>query len=539
MKLTQIFSPTTLERFVKRLVSFHPFTLGWIAAFTIWELLAINDVLDESSVVAFCLAEGFFMSLVIDIWLDFLDKRRFYTISEAIAILIVVSDCWITSNAGAFDAQSNFIGHASLMTALIVACFFVPFTGSGYISRSQTYNQIKNTAVSVALGLILVFASGLLITLLRQLFNIWNIHFQSSLWFICGAVIPAIIFTGLQLRLSESGTESPIEFGGGFCKFVLLPIALIYFIILYVYLFKILIVWELPNGEITWMVTEQMVIVLITLYGLRDYYLRSDAGETNKTISDLAMRWLPLLMLPLLVLMTVGLVYRLNQYGITSSRIYVATFVIWAYAVDLYLIFYRNRANLNLVAISYAVLFVAVSAIPVCNITNITNNIIRAEIFEAFKGEELPLSFEQAKRLLGQMPEKSAQNIASKIEYLDDYSDHSLVVDIIVCDGRIYDTDLLLKTPEYEKRIYYKRGSDLIVPEGFNHFRTGSISEKDYIIDRQLLLDSDQDENPTQLNFYSNDSTKVAVINYANIYLSPESEITEISIVEATVFYNK
>ena len=389
----------------------------------------------------------------------------------------------------------------------------------------------------MALGLILVFASGLLITLLRQLFNIWNIHFQSSLCFICWAVIPAIIFTGLQLRLSESGTEGPIEFGGGFCKFVLLPIALIYFIILYVYLFKILILWELPNGEITWMVTAQMVIVLITLYGLRDYYLRSDAGETNKTISDLAMRWLPLLMLPLLVLMTVGLVYRINQYGITSSRIYVATFVIWAYAVDLYLIFYRNRANLNLVAISYAVLFVAVSAIPVCNITNITNNIIRAEIFEAFNGEKLPLSFEQAKRLLAQMPEKSAQNIASKIEYLDDYSDHSLVSDIIVCNRRIYDTDLLFS--EYGKPIYYRRESDLIVPEGFKHFRTGRISENDYIIDRHLFLENAQDENTPQLNFYSNDSTKVAVINCANIYVSPKSEITEISIVEATVFYNK
>lgn len=539
MKLKEIFSPTTLRDFCIQIAKLHPFTLGWIVAFTIYRLLSIYDVIQGTSVIDFCLAEGFFMSLAVDIWTDYMNKRRLYVILEAITVLLVVTDCIITSYVGGFDSQANFVGHLSLMTGLVVACIFVPFVGSEVNNRTQTYSQIINIFKSIGLALVLSIASSILMLLLTILFHVDNYNFYISVLLIFGVVFPAFLFVGLQRTAEKTIESKPIMFGGAFCKFVLLPISLIYFIVLYVYLFKILFNWELPDGGLTWMVTVQMVIVLLTLYGLRDYALDSDASESNVNINRLAMRWLPLLIFPLLVLMTIGLVYRLNQYGVTASRIYVAAFLIWAYFIDIYLIVKQHKASLNLIAISFAVLFVTVSVIPGCNITTITDNIIRTEIKEAFAGNQMPMTMTQAKNALANMPEEKATNIASKIQYLDSYDDHALVNDIVISDSRIWEYDLLPDRSAVSL-VTYSWCNDFEVPAGFTHFEYDEIIDlNNYSIDKQELLTAVQCENYPQVNIWAKDSTSIAVVTSATIYNSTDSTENVIDSISAIVFFNK
>lgn len=541
MKLKEILSPTTLRLFFCRLLKAHPFTFGWIVAIAVWGLLYINDVVEISSVIAFCLAEGFFMSLAIDIWTDFLDKRRFYVILEIIAILLVGTDCFITSCVGGIYVDSNFVGHASLLTGLIVACFFVPLSSS-LTNRTQTYSQLIHTAMSITLAVVFLMASVLFINLLRELFNILITKFDDSLLFICAVVLPLVVFTGLQLTKAKAKLSAPVFFGGGFCKFVLLPIVLIYFAVLYVYLFKILITWELPNGEVTRMVTIQIVLVLVVLFGLRDYFHNSSTAESNVTIFRLAMRWLPLLMIPMLVLMTVAIFYRLNQYGITADRIYVTCFLLWAYCVDFYLILKFQNSNLNLVAISFAVGFVAISAIPGCNVISITNAVLRAEIMKAFSGHQLPLTLKEARKALSLMPADQKSRIASKIVYLDSWDDHSQISDIVSHNERIRERELVDKELVYYESRHntkvYHRNDSLKVPVGFSMFKESHISSVDYDIDREALLQAALEDNPPQINCYSKDSSTVAVITYAS-FTRNDSTIIEITDLNAIVFYNK
>ena len=134
----------------------------------------------------------------------------------------------------------------------------------------------------------------------------------------------------------------------------MMPITVEYMAILSVYGLKILFTWELPRGVVTWSVTGLTIAVLITLFLLEGE--RRTHPDDSLTLR--ALRWLPVAMLPLFVLMSVGLLYRIGEYGLTASRLYVLTFNVWCYAVFIYMILSRTRLFTG-VAISFAVVFMA------------------------------------------------------------------------------------------------------------------------------------------------------------------------------------
>lgn len=144
--------------------------------------------------------------------------------------------------------------------------------------------------------------------------------------------------------------------------------------------------------------------------------------------------------------MSVGLCYRLGEYGPTASRLYVAAFNIWAYAIMAYIIIRGSRANLNSVAISFAAAFVAISIIPGLNVSTIANMAIRTSVIRALDGHNRPMTVAELKNAIAEMPAKQGTDIASKIAYLDDWDDHNLVADIVKSDSRIYEWQLLPDT---------------------------------------------------------------------------------------------
>ena len=66
----------------------------------------------------------------------------------------------------------------------------------------------------------------------------------------------------------------------------------------------------------------------------------SRVQEKQSAINEWIARWLPALVLPLLVLMTVGIIRRFNDYGVTINRLYLITLNIWCYIVC-----YRTRLH--------------------------------------------------------------------------------------------------------------------------------------------------------------------------------------------------
>lgn len=73
---------------------------------------------------------------------------------------------------------------------------------------------------------------------------------------------------------------------------------------------------------------------------------------------------MPVLILPLLLLMTIGIIRRFNDYGITINRLYLATLNGWFYIVCIGLFVIKAR-RINWIPVSFAGIFLLTSALPV------------------------------------------------------------------------------------------------------------------------------------------------------------------------------
>ena len=89
-----------------------------------------------------------------------------------------------------------------------------------------------------------------------------------------------------------------------------------------------LVSWELPTGWVSWLIVALMTVCIAIQFGLYPARL-----ENNKRFDNWIARWMPVLILPLLLLMTIGIVRRFNDYGITVNRLYLATLNGWFYFV--------------------------------------------------------------------------------------------------------------------------------------------------------------------------------------------------------------
>ena len=74
-------------------------------------------------------------------------------------------------------------------------------------------------------------------------------------------------------------------------------------------------------------------------------------------------RWLPMAILPLLVLMSVGVVRRFADYGITPPRLYLLTLLLWFYAVCIVMLVVP-RKRFRWIALSFVALLILSSGHP-------------------------------------------------------------------------------------------------------------------------------------------------------------------------------
>lgn len=461
-----------------------PFPFVFATALVVWLIYWVFQAhgSDDHLIGSVCwaLCEGFLLTLAINVFFEFSDNKHLLRPVILTAVGLVCADLVVLLMRNDIGVAES-IGRSALVSALTVAIFFLPVV-RGY-SRKQlwvyTVRQFTIFGTAVLISIVLCIAITIIFGTIRLLFSDFSERPFVSTLLIFGLWVPTVYYLSQIPKrrwiVNKSLPEkSPV---GAFCKNVLLPIVLIYATILYIYLIKIIAQWELPQTSVTWMVTGLMIVSLVMLYGLQRYAFGNARSQKGELLWGLTRRWLPVVLLPLLMLMTVGLVYRLREYGITATRLYVIIFNIWAYSVIIYMLV-RKNANLNNIAATFAAAFLLVSVIPGLNITSVSNSVIRSHIFNKLRQngiEQFPIDYAQARQTLASMSKKDANNLASQIEYLDSWHDHSLVSDIITSDNKIYAYNILPpgfadtsnETATYRFQIDYSGPVDIV--EGYKN----------------------------------------------------------------------
>jgi len=442
MKLKSLFSPKALIEAVRIVANRFPVSVGFLAVWTVWMLLFVTDAIEPSYNLNFAMlwasAVGFFLTVAVTIWTEYLDRLRLQKPLLLIASILAIADFVIIYITGT-GSEAGEIGRTALMTGIWVSILFIPVSKGLDKNQLTAYTFRQFTGVASAVFLATIFAIAILIIFgtLEALFG--DIDFRiAQVFFVlfCGTV-QCIFYLRYIPRHQEIQLMhyDSLRIIAACARNIILPLCIIYMAILYAYGFKILAIWSLPKGTLTWAVTGLSTVSLIVLYCMQPYYA---AG--NK-IAILARRLLPKLMLPLIVLMSIGLIYRFGEYGPTASRVYVALFAIWAFITFLWLSI-RSEANMNLIAMTFAGAFITVSIIPGFNVSSLVNKYIHAQIVAALDSDKLPMNLSSLKAAIEKMPQKEAKLTASRISYLDCWDDHSMVSDIVTNDSKVTEWEL-------------------------------------------------------------------------------------------------
>ncbi len=131
--------------------------------------------------------------------------------------------------------------------------------------------------------------------------------------------------------------------------YLLAPLLTIYTVILYAYMVKILIQWDLPKGHLAYMITGYGIVGILTHF--LAYPLRDEARGVLKFINDY---FYHALLIPI-VLMAMAIWVRVDAYGITENRYAVILATIWFGGTALYMVFSQAK-SLKVIPVGISVL---------------------------------------------------------------------------------------------------------------------------------------------------------------------------------------
>lgn len=131
-----------------------------------------------------------------------------------------------------------------------------------------------------------------------------------------------------------------------FAQYLLVPLVALYLVILTVYLVKVLVTGQWPNGWIGWLVSSVSaagLLAILLVHPVRD-------RDENRWI-DTFTRWFFVLLLPAVGMLFAAIGKRIGQYGITEERYDLFALAAW---VTLVAVGYswRRRADIRWIPVS-------------------------------------------------------------------------------------------------------------------------------------------------------------------------------------------
>ncbi|MGG7662135.1 DUF4153 domain-containing protein [Dyadobacter sp. BHUBP1] len=174
---------------------------------------------------------------------------------------------------------------------------------------------------------------GLLIAVqtVKYLFRIeYSFAIEADLFMVVACFFHTVFFLSKIPKPTETLTGYPNGLKI-FTQYVLLPLEVVYLVILYIYLAKIIVQWQLPQGQVAYLVlafSGAGILALLLLHPLRQ-------NMQERWVAIFSRRYY-LALLPLIVLLFTGIFRRIGDYGITENRYVVAVLAFWLAGITLY-----------------------------------------------------------------------------------------------------------------------------------------------------------------------------------------------------------
>lgn len=482
----------------RALVQRFPVALAFLGLLTVWTLFHVWDKVYtfseyrnpeegvwfklsniQNGTIFYYLSIGTVLSLVLRFWGEEVrDRRLVKGVSIASHLLLLADAAFLWFRPEGSIYTELLLAHGALCTALLIAGIFLPFFRERHdlASWNLTLRMTCFAALCPLACGIVSLGLTLLLNSLDWLFGITvNHHWHSSLT----AVLMIFVAGALWMSRLPKGEEKfnrlalTSKFLTGMVRYLFLPLVLGYLLVLYGYGAKILLNMELPKGGVCLLIIVLMIGCLgieLLLYPLQR---KAEAeGGKKHAFERWLVRWLPIIILPLLVLMSVAIGRRLYDYGITEDRLYVLTLNLWFYAVCLGLFVTRAR-RIHWVSLSFGLLFLLTSALP-ANYCSITYDVITSRIdrfFESHEHPALPMSSEAFEKFYESLPAQEANQLRDDLRYISILYSKKEIDRYVDKEANLWCVYVEMKDNfEYN----YTHPGFVSVPENYQRFRSAS-----------------------------------------------------------------
>jgi hypothetical protein len=224
------------------------------------------------------------------------------------------------------------------------------------------FNKIIFVRVLLSILYAGVLFAGLAACLLtfNYLFEIKADLIYARLWFFCVGIFQTWYFlSGVPKNSASLQADQSYPTGLKiFTQYLLIPLISLYMIILYLYMGKILLQWDLPKGYVGWLVSIMSVLGLFNLLLLEPVREKLE----NRWVRTYAYAF-HILLIPLIGMLFVGIAKRLRDYGMTEMRYLLVVLAAWLLAISMHLLLGRRR-NIKIVPLSLSALLFITSFGP-------------------------------------------------------------------------------------------------------------------------------------------------------------------------------
>lgn len=520
---------TALKKSVRR----FPASIGFTVALTLYSLVRIwtgHYLFStwQDGVTVYYLLTGSVLSLTLHLWGEEVRRKLVVALVNAIAHAALLGNALYLYGLSEQDIS---IEVAIANSAVIVALCISVFTLSFFRERDDipawnfTLRLLGKAIASMLIGLVMLAGTAVLLYSLATLFHMEiNSKCDITLPWLCCQLLPTLLFLG-QIPEGENKHDT-LAVSSNFIhkatRFLFVPLLGAYLLILYAYAAKILLEWQLPNGWVSIPVSTLMCGCILV-----EFILYPQLRKTQDRFNRFMAGKLPVVILPMLLLMTIGIFRRISDYGITLNRLYLLTLNIWFYLVCIGLYLTRAR-RIHWIAISFGLVFLLTSALPVNYagiIRKYTTNHIRKVLDSTYHGT-LPMTEEQYLDWIVTLPREEALLLNSRLKCLEYTFKDSLIKEL-------FTTDTIAGSPHVNSPGYYTAEKHIMKAHPLNDDQedqedaeTVVAVEDDRPATRGCFIrfrGKQALELPAQANanveVYSEDSVKVVCLNSDSISL--------------------
>ncbi len=415
-----------LSHKITYIIQEYPFVLLIAFATAVFFILAENTNDDFYGKIGFVCMLGISLTFALSILGQRLQKK--YIFPPLGFLFLIGFYLYVFENTSRdIDLFQMIICAVTFLLSHLLVSFIAYYKNENETSFWE-YNKtlFVNSILTALFTLVLTLGINLAVLAIEKLFQV---NFPSRLYFYIfvflgcfGSSIIFLLFTEKGLSSLEKPKEYPVVLKF-FTQFILIPLLLIYGVILYGYLIKIILEWDLPRGWVSYLVIAYSLVGILAL--LLVHPLKE--GSTKGWV-QIFQRIFYYSLIPLIALLFTAIFRRVSDYGITENRYYIFLLAIWLTIITVYFIF-RKKEHIAFIPKSLFVLGFLSLILPFFNVFATSERSQLNEFKEILKNEKMmengTLNFTK------EIPHTVVKELAEKVEFFQKRKKINLIKPII------------------------------------------------------------------------------------------------------------